>query len=366
MPPIYTSTTFEVLDTNNVEYDYSRSDNPTRTELQSQLAAIESAKYALAFSSGLGAMTTMSFLLQTGQNILCCDDVYGGTFRLFSKCISRMGIDTVYVDGTKTQNWIDKFEVGKTKLVWIETPTNPTMRVIDIKDVVSAIKKLDPTCIVVVDNTFMTPVLQSPLKLGADLVMHSCSKYLSGHSDIIMGALMTNDEAIYEGLKFLQKSLGITPSVHDCSLMMRSIKTLKIRVEKQAENAMKVAQYLEAHKYVDKVYYPGLKSHPQHELSARQCAGFGGMVSVCIRTIVGDEARRFMQSVRTFHPAESLGCVCSLIEVPAFMTHSSIPKDKREELGICDNFLRLSVGIEDVEDLIEDLSQAFDAVYSDS
>lgn len=366
MPPIYTSTTFEVLDTNNVVYDYSRSDNPTRTELQTQLAAIESAKYALAFSSGLGAMTTLSFLLRSGQKILSCDDVYGGTFRLFSKCLSRMGIETVYVDGTRTQNWVDKFEVGLTKMVWIETPTNPTMRVIDIESVVSAIKKLDPTCIVVVDNTFMTPVLQSPLKLGADVVMHSCSKYLSGHSDIIMGAIMTNDEATYKELKFLQNSLGITPSVHDCSLMMRSIKTLKIRVEKQATNAMKVAEYLESHKFVDKVYYPGLKSHSQHELSARQCAGFGGMVSVCIKTIVGDEARRFMQYVKTFHPAESLGCVCSLIEVPAFMTHSSIPKDKREELGICDNFLRLSVGIEEVEDLIQDLSQAFDAVYKDN
>lgn len=370
MTPIYTTTTFMVPDMDNddeydINYDYSRSDNPTRTQLQSQLAALESAKYGLAFCSGLGAMTTLAFLLRSGQSILCCDDVYGGSRRLFSQCLSRMAIETVYVDGTQTQNWLDKFEVGKTKLVWMETPTNPTMKVMDIRAVASAVKQLDPTCIVAVDNTFMTPILQSPLELGADLVMHSASKYLGGHSDIIMGAIMANDDKIYEELKTLQNSLGGTPSVRDCSLMIRSIMTLMLRVERQSQNAMKVAQFLESHKYVDKVYYPGLKSHPQHELSKRQCADFGGMLSVCIKTIVGDESRRFMAALRIFHPAESLGCVCSLIQIPALMTHSSVPEATREMLGICNNLLRLSIGIENVEDLIEDLSQAFDIVYKD-
>ena len=363
MPPLYMTTTFEVLEPGNAVYDYSRSDNPTRTELQKFFANVESAKYGLAFSSGLGAMTTASYLLESGQNILCCDDVYGGTFRLFSKCIARMGIDTTYVDGTVIENWEDNFKLGKTKMAWIETPTNPTMKVIDIAAVVGTIKKLDPDCIVVVDNTFITSVFQSPLELGADMVMHSCSKYLSGHSDIIMGALMTNSTELYNKLKFFQNALGITPSAFDCSLMIRSIKTLDVRVRAQSANAVKVAEFLEAHDKVERVLYPGLKSHPQHELAARQCSGFGGMLAIYIRLERGDEPFRLVNSVKIFHSAESLGCVCSLIEIPSLMTHASVPEEARNKLGITNNLLRLSIGIENVQDLINDLEQALELVY---
>lgn len=363
MPPIYLTTTFEVLEPGQAVYDYSRSDNPTRTELQKYFANIESANYALAFSSGLGAITTLSYLLKSGQHMLCCDDVYGGTFRLFSRCLSRMGIETSYLDGVEMSNWRTNFRAGKTKMVWIETPTNPMLKVIDIAAVVEIIKSLDKDCIVVVDNTFITPVFQTPLKLGADVVMHSCSKYMSGHSDIIMGALMMDDNKLYESLKFNQNALGITPSAFDCAMMMRSLKTLDIRVRQQTANAMKIAEYLESHKRIDKVLYPGLASHPQHELAATQCSGFGAMLSVYIQLNDGDEPIKLMQAVKLFHPAESLGCVCSLIEIPALMTHSSLPKETRMKLGITSNLLRISVGIENVEDLINDLETALEQVY---
>ena len=361
--PIYLTTTFEVLEPGNAVYDYSRSDNPTRTELQKYFANIEKAKYSLAFSSGLGALTTLTYLLQTGQHILCCDDVYGGTFRLFSRCTARMGIETSYVDGTELKNWEANFRVGKTKMVWIETPTNPMLKIIDIVAVVKAIKSLDKDCIVVVDNTFMTSVFQLPLELGADIVMHSCSKYMSGHSDIIMGCVMLNNDQLYKELKFYQNSLGITPSPYDCAMMMRSLKTLDIRVRQQTTNAMKIAQYLEAHELTDRVLYPGLESHPQHKLAVQQSTGFGAMLSVYIKLRHGDEPFKFMRAVKIFHPAESLGCVCSLIEIPAIMTHASVPKESRQRLGISDNLLRLSVGIENVEDLIADLDAAFQEVY---
>lgn len=360
---MYLTTTFEVREPGNAVYDYSRSDNPTRTELQRVLASIETAKYALAFSSGLGALTTVSYLLESGQNILCSDDVYGGTFRLFSRCIARMGIDTTYVDGTVVKNWVDNFKPGKTRLVWIDTPTNPTMKIIDIKSVVQEIKRLDEECIVVVDNTFITPVFQSPLKLGADMVMHSCSKYIGGHSDIIMGALMTNNTKLYEQLKFYQNSLGVVPGVFDCWLMIRSIKTLEIRVRHQTANAMKVAEFLESHKYVEGVLYPGLKSHPQHELCTRQCTGYGAMLSMYIKSTKGDEPSNFVRAVEVFRAAESLGCVCSLIEIPSLMTHASVPEENRNKLGITNNLLRLSIGSENVQDLISDLEGAFKKVY---
>lgn len=363
MPPIYLSTTFEVLEPGNSRYDYSRSGNPTRTELEAFLAKIESANFGLAFSSGLGAMTTISYLLETGQHILCSDDVYGGTFRLFSRCLSRMGLETTYVNGCDLEAWRAGFRASKTKLVWLETPTNPMMKVIDIRAVSELIKSLDPECIVVVDNTFITPVFQSPLKLGADMVVHSCSKYIGGHSDIIMGALMTNREDLFGRLKFLQNSLGIVPAPFDCSQMIRSIKTMEIRVMRQSENAAKIAAYLEAHPQIERVLYPGLASHPQFELSRRQCSGFGAMLSVYLRKEDGKEAVRLMNSVKIFHPAESLGCVCSLIEIPALMTHSVIPVETRNKLGLTDNLVRVSVGIENVEDLIGDLEQALRRAY---
>jgi cystathionine gamma-lyase len=364
VPPIYPTTTFKVGEPGKAVYDYSRCDNPTRTELQKTLASLESTEYALVFSSGLGAITPFAFLIGTGKHILSCDDVYGGTFRLMSRCFNNLGIETTYVDGVKLSNWTDNFRVGQTKLVWVETPSNPTMKVIDIKAVVDAVKKLDKECIVVVDNTFITSVYQSPIKLGADIVMHSCSKYMGGHSDIIMGALMLNNKDLYDRFKFFQNSLGIVPGTHDCHLMLRSVKTLEIRVRQQTANAMRIAEWLEAHDKVEKVLYPGLKSHPQHELAARQCTGFGAMLSVYIKAPKGDEPFKFVRAVKLFHCAESLGCVTSLIEIPAFMTHSSVPKDNRMKLGITDNMLRVSIGIENVEDLIGDLDNAFKQVYN--
>lgn len=363
MPPLYMSTTFEVLDPGNAFYDYSRSDNPTRTELQNIMAALEFAKYSLAFSSGLGALTTITYLLESGQHVLCCDDVYGGTFRLFDKCLSRMGIETTYVDGIVAGSWAKSFRPGKTKMVWLETPTNPTLKVIDIEAVVAEVKAIDPECIVVADNTFMSPIFQNPLKLGADIVSHSCSKYLGGHSDIIMGAIMTSNEKLYSQLKFFQNSLGITPSTFDCHLMIRSIKTLQIRVNAQEANAIQLAKYLEKHPKIEKVIYPGLESHPQHELVKRQCSGFGAMLSIYVKELNGLESGKIMRAVKIFHPAESLGCVCSLIEVPALMTHASVPEVERAKLGITNNMLRLSAGTENIQDLIQDLEQALDYTY---
>lgn len=363
MAPIYQSTTFETLEPGKADYEYSRCDNPTRAELERYLKTLEGAKYGLAFSSGLGALTVACYLLESGQHVLCCDDVYGGTNRFFSKCSTRMGIETTFVDGISLNNWSENFKLGKTKMVWIETPTNPTMKIVDIKEIVIMVKKLDPNCVIVVDNTFMTPVFQSPLKLGADIVMHSCTKYINGHSDVIMGALMTNDDKLYEKLKFFQNALGIVPSAFDCSQVIRSVKTLHVRVKRQADSAMKVAKYLEGHKYVERVLYPGLKSHPQHELAMKQCSGFSGIISIYVKNINNNEGVRIVQAVKVFLVAVSLGCVCSLIEVPSLMTHSGLSRELKDQLGLTDNLLRLSIGLEDPEDLIADLEQAFKAVY---
>lgn len=364
IPPLYMTTTYETLEPKETKYEYSRCDNPTRTELQSYLSALESAKHALVFSSGLGALTVASYLLKSGQHVLCCDDVYGGTNRFFSHCSSRMGIETTFVDGILLKNWTDAFLLGKTKMVWIESPTNPTMKIIDIEGVVTAIKKLDPDCVIVVDNTFMTPVFQSPLSMGADIVMHSCTKYINGHSDLIMGALMTNNEEIYKKLKFFQNALGIVSSSYDCWLVIRSIKTLQVRVRQQARSALEIAKFLEGHDRVKKILYPGLKSHPQHELALKQYSGFGGIMSIYIDVVKGDEWAKMKRALKLFHVAVSLGCVCSLIEVPSLMTHSAVPEAERLKLGVTDNLLRLSVGLEDVEDLIEDLRQAFKVAYA--
>lgn len=363
MTPLYMTTTYETLDPGLAAYEYSRCDNPTRTELQDYLRSLESAKYALAFSSGLGALTTCSYLLESGQHVLCCDDVYGGTNRFFSQCLTRMGIATTFVDGVKLESWTDNFRFGKTKLVWIESPTNPTMKIMDVEKIVSEIKNRDPNCVVIVDNTFMTPIFQSPLKMGADIVMHSCTKYINGHSDVIMGALMTNDEKLHEKLKFLQNSLGIVPSAFDCSQVIRSIKTLNVRVRRQATSAMEIAKYLENHMHVERVSYPGLPSHPQYELACKQYSGFSGMLSIYIKSPKGGEAIKILKAVKVFHTAVSLGCVCSLIEMPSLMTHSAVPESERAQLGIQDNMLRLSIGLEDVEDLINDLEQAFKEAY---
>lgn len=366
------STTFETLDPGHADYEYSRCDNPTRTELQGILASLESAKFGLAFSSGLGALTTASYLLKSGQHVLCCDDVYGGTNRFFRQCASRMGIETTFIDGCNLDSLVASFRQGQTKMVWLETPTNPTMKIIDVEKIVQLIKGLDKECIVVVDNTFMTPIFQSPLKMGADIVMHSCTKYINGHSDVIMGALMTNNKELYDQLKFQQNALGIVPSSFDCSQVIRSIKTLNVRVRRQAATAMEVARYLESLPQVKKILYPGLESHPQHELAKRQYSGFSGMISFYVKSaprsskaIEGaEEALKIVKAVKVFHVAVSLGCVCSLIEIPSLMTHSAVPEAQRLSLGISDNLLRISVGLEDAHDLINDLKQAFEAAYN--
>lgn len=364
--PLYMTTTYETLDPGQADYEYSRGDNPTRTELQSHLAALESAKYGLVFSSGLGALTTAMFLLKSGQHVLCCDDLYGGTNRFFNHCANRMGIETTFVDGIKIENWLKEFRVGSTKMVWIETPTNPTMKIMDVKQIVQELKKLDPNVVVVIDNTFMTPVFQSPLKLGADIVMHSVTKYLNGHSDVIMGALMTSDDDLFERLKFMQNALGIIPSAFDCNQVLRSLKTLPVRVQHQAASAMEIAKYLEAHPKVEKVLYPGLKSHPQHELAKEQYSGFGGMLSFYLKpTKTMDESVKVIKAVKVFHAAVSLGCVCSLIEIPSFMTHSAVVEEERIKLGITKNFIRLSAGLENVKDLIHDLHQAIKVAYGE-
>lgn len=360
------TTTYENLEPGQAEYEYSRPKNPTRTELEKYLASLESAKYALSFSSGLGALTTTSFLLKSGQHLLCCDDVYGGTHRFFTKCIGRMGIDVSFVRNLDVEGWLEHFRPGVTKLVWIETPTNPTMKITDYQNLSLAVKKLDPECLIVVDNTFMSPVLQNPLKLGADIVMHSCTKYINGHSDVIMGALMLNNDDLYAKLTFFQNALGIVPSAFDCSQVIRSIKTLDLRVKRQAESAMKIAKFLEGHDGVSQVMYPGLESHPQHELAVKQYPSglYGGMISFYVKSDDGSKALKLVQSTKVFHLAVSLGCVSSLIEIPSIMTHSAVPEDERNRLGMTDNLVRLSIGIEDVDDLIHDLLQAFQIAFS--
>lgn len=318
----------------------------------------------MAFSSGLGSLTVASFLIETGQHALCCDDVYGGTHRFFSKCFPKTGKSATFVDGTTVESWTNKFQVGKTKMLWIESPTNPTMKMMDIRAIATAIKKLDPECIIIVDNTFMSPIFQSPLLLGADIVMHSCTKFINGHSDVIMGALMTNNQEIYSSLRFHQNALGIVPSAFDCYLVIRSIKTLQVRIKQQAENAMKLAKFLETHEHVERVLYPGLPSHPQHALATRECSGYGSMLSFCVKKTDGLDGIRVVDGVRVIKCAVSLGCVESLIQIPSLMTHTAIDEYKRLALGMDDNLLRVSVGLEDIDDLIFDIDQALNKAYS--
>lgn len=358
MSPLHLRSTF-----GNVSQELTEEENPTRLELQDELKLLESARYALTFSSGLAALTTTLSLLKKGQHVLCCDDVYGGTNRTFSKCAPPTGIETTFVQGTEILNWVNSFQVGKTKLVWIETPTNPTMKIIDIERVAIEIKKLDPECLVVVDNTFMTPIFQSPLKMGADIVLHSCTKYINGHSDAIMGALMFNDDDLYQQLKISRDELGIVPSAFDCWLVSRSIKTLKVRVRQQAQSAIRIAEFLENHRNIERVIYPGLKSHPQHALALKQYSGFGGMISIYLKSDSKREACRVLQKVKKFHSAVSLGCVCSLIELPSEMTHADLTKEEKAKLNVSDNLLRLSIGVENTDDLIEDLEQALEYAF---
>lgn len=356
MTPIYQTSTYVQQSPGKIigEYDYSRAANPTRTAIEANLAALEGAKHGLCYSSGVAATGVVLHTLSAGDNVLLCDDVYGGTNRLFHRVFKQLGVETTLVDMTDLNKLEDAFK-DNTRLVWVETPTNPTLKCIDIEGVAKIAHANGAR--LAVDNTFATPYLQNPLALGADVVCHSTTKYIGGHSDAIGGALLTNDDELHRELKFIQLSEGAVPGIMECFLLLRSTKTLHIRMERHCANAKRVAGYLSEHGAVEKVIYPGLESHPQHEIAKKQMRDFGGMVTIYLKDGL-DKARTMLERVRLFGLAESLGGVESLIEHPAIMTHASVPPEQREQLGISDGLVRLSVGIEDVEDLIEDLDQA--------
>jgi len=352
--PIYQSATF-TQDSIGVHkgYDYSRSGNPTRTALEESLASLENGNYGLAFASGLAAITSVLSILRPGDNVVASDDLYGGTYRLFEKVYSPLGVTFNFVDGANT----DEFENAindKTKLIWVETPTNPLLKLSDIK-AISAIAKRN-NILLAVDNTFATPYFQQPLDLGADIVVHSTTKYIGGHSDVVGGAVIVNDIELYEQIKFYQNAAGGVPGPFDSWLTLRGLKTLALRMQRHEENAKTIANALLDNPNVVKVHYPGLSA--QVELAKKQMKGFGGMISFEIKGGF-EEADKFVTSLKIFSLAESLGGVESLVSYPAKMTHASIPKEEREKRGITDSLIRLSIGIENVQDLLEDIEQAF-------
>ncbi|MGB9664990.1 MAG: cystathionine gamma-synthase [Ignavibacteria bacterium] len=354
IPPIHLTTTYYQEEIGKHKgYVYSRSGNPTRDVLQKNLATLEKGKYALAFSSGLAAIHAMSTLLKSGDHSIVSSDVYGGTYRLFEKVLTNYGISFTFVDTTKIEN-IENAIQSNTKLVHIETPTNPLLAITDIQEVSNLCKLKN--LILSVDNTFATPYLQNPLDLGADIVVHSATKYIGGHSDLIGGVLIFNSDELYEKLKFIQNAIGAILSPFDSWLLLRSVKTLAIRMERHNLNALRVAEFLQAHPKVKNIFYPGLQSHPQHSIAKKQMRGFGGMVSFEVEDF--ETAKKVMYRLKIFTLAESLGGVESLVCHPATMTHASIPKEIREKNGLTDGLIRLSVGIEDVEDLLSDLEQA--------
>jgi len=354
VPPIHLTTTYYQEEIGKHKgYVYSRSGNPTRDVLQKNVATLEKGKYALAFSSGLAAIHAMSTLLKSGDHAIISNDVYGGTYRLFERVLTDYGLSFTFVDTTKIEN-IEKTIQPNTKLVHIETPTNPLLAITDIAEVANLCRAKN--LILSVDNTFMSPYFQNPLVLGADIVVHSATKYLGGHSDLIGGILIFNSDEFYERLKFIQNAIGAILSPFDCWLLLRSIKTLAVRMERHNQNAMKIAEYLQSHPMVKKVFYPGLESHPQHLVAKKQMRGFGGMVSFEVKDF--ETAKNVLYKFKIFTLAESLGGVESLVCHPATMTHASIPKEIREKNGLTDGLIRLSVGIEDLEDLINDLEQA--------
>ena len=356
MTPIYqTSTSVQAAPGVHKGYEYARSQNPTRFALEEAFAVIENAKFGLAFSSGVAATDAVMRLLVPGDEVVAAHDMYGGTYRLFSKVYEKMGIVFNYVDTANAEN-VAKAITTKTKLIWIETPTNPLMNITDI-EAIAAIGK-QHHCIVCVDNTFASPYLQNPLDQGASIVMHSATKYLGGHSDIIQGALMMNDEALREQLYFIQKSTGAVPGPQDCFLVLRGIKTLHVRMQRHCENGIKVAHYLRQHSKVDKVYWCGFEDHPNHAIAKKQMRGYGGMISFTLKDDSIEAATKVLSNTKIFSLAESLGGVESLINHPASMTHASIPRERRIANGLADGLIRLSVGIEDAEDIIEDLAQA--------
>lgn len=358
MTPIYQTSTYAQSSPGvHKGYEYARTGNPTRTVLENNLAALENGKFGICFSSGLAAMDAVIRLLQPGDEVLACDDLYGGSYRLLTKVHGGFGIKSRFVG----MNNLTAFESAirpETKLIWIETPTNPMLNIVDILAICTVAKKKGIlTC---VDNTFASPYLQNPLDLGADIVLHSATKYIGGHSDVVHGAIVTNSEIYAQKLRFIQNAVGAVPGPQDCFLILRGIKTLHLRVERACQNAAKIADFLRSHSKIKQVFYPGFIDHPGHDIAASQMRHFGGMVSFNLFTDTLDYAEKILSSTKLFTLAESLGGVESLIGHPATMTHASIPREERLKVGLTDSLIRLSVGIEDVSDLIDDLNVAID------
>ncbi|MCE3279006.1 MAG: cystathionine gamma-synthase [Bacteroidetes bacterium] len=356
MTPIYqTSTYTQASPGNHKGYAYARGKNPTRSALEKCIAELEGAKYGLCFSSGMGATDAVVKLLRPGDEVITGDDLYGGTFRMFTKVFANFGIKFLFID-MKDVNNIKKHITDKTKMIWLETPTNPTMQIIDIEACAKLAKEHNIIC--AVDNTFASPYLQNPLALGADIVMHSVTKYLGGHSDVIMGALCMSNDELYNQLAFIHNSCGATPGPMDSFLVLRGIKTLHIRMERHCSNGRKVAEFLKGHPKIDKLYWPGFPDSEGYSIAKKQMKDFGGMISFSLKGNSQEEAFKIASSMKVFSLAESLGGVESLINHPASMTHASIPKEERDKAGVVQSLLRLSVGIEDIDDLIADLKQA--------
>ncbi len=356
MTPIFqTSTYVQESPGVNKGFGYARGKNPTRLALEKNLAALENGKHAICFSSGMGATDAVMKLLRPGDEVITGDDLYGGSYRMFTKIFAPYGIKFHFINMTDANN-IRPYINDKTKLIWIETPTNPTMQIVDI-EACSTIAK-EHNLLLTVDNTFASPCLQNPLDLGADIVMHSVTKYLGGHSDVVMGALVVNDDKLHEQLYFILNSCGANPGPMDSFLVLRGIKTLHLRMERHCYNGRKIAEFLKTHPRIEKIYWPGFEDHPNHAIAKKQMRDFGGMISIVLKNADEQETYRIASSFNVFSLAESLGGVESLINHPATMTHASIPKEEREKVGVVVNLLRLSVGVEDVEDLIEDLTQA--------
>lgn len=358
MAPIYQTTTFsQTTPGTHKGYEYARSRNPTRSALENSLASLENGKYGIAFGSGLAAIDAVIKTLKPGDEVISTNDLYGGTYRLFTKIYKDFNIKFHFIGMRNSEN-IESYINKNTKLIWTETPTNPMMNLIDIEAVSKISRKHN--LLLAVDNTFATAYLQQPLKHGANIVMHSATKYLGGHSDVVMGSLVVNDDQLAEKLHFIQNASGAIPGPMDCFLVLRGIKTLHLRMQRHSENGRAVAEFLQNHPKVENVYWPGFPEHPNFEIAKKQMKDFGGMVSFSTRGNSPNDAKRFLENLKVFTLAESLGGVESLAGHPATMTHASIPKEKREKIGIVDSLIRLSVGIEDKEDLLEDLKQALD------
>ncbi|XP_011501434.1 PREDICTED: cystathionine gamma-lyase [Ceratosolen solmsi marchali] len=354
VPPLVMSTTFrQDGPAQHRGYEYGRSGNPSRNCLENCLAALENGKYGLVFSSGLGATTALMSLLESGDHVICGDDVYGGTNRFFQRCASKQNIQVSFVDACNTENFVAAVK-DNTKMIWIESPTNPLLKLADIKTIIKEVKTGRPDVYIVVDNTFATCYFQRPLDLGADISMYSLTKYMNGHSDVIMGAAITKRDDIEEKLRFTQNAMGIVPSPYDCALVNRSLKTLELRMQQHMKNGLAVAKFLEGHPLVKKVIHPYLPSHPQYELAIKQMSGHSGMISFYHK----GNSYKFLKALKIFILAESLGGYESLAELPSVMTHASIPEEERMKLGINEQLIRLSVGIETEQDLIADLDQA--------